>query len=633
MLSQRLLVLKGPAGSGKTSTVSLLARAKGLQIIPWHNPTVSESGIATALQQFNEFLIRGGEFESLDMLDDLTRKSSSNQGSQRVMLVEEFPTAMTRSSSVLDAFRSTLLQYLASAAQSAASGSKLESIQSHPPVVMIISETLISSSTALTDSFTAHRLLGPELSNHPLVTVIEFNPVAATFIQKAIDLVVKKEARDSKRRRIPGPAVMSKLAEVGDIRSAINSLEFFCARGDSPTDWSGTVASRAKKKDVSALTETEQNTLQLVSQRESTLDMFHAVGKVVYNKRDELRVSDTRVKPPPKPPDHLMHLYRLNPSQVNIDILLNETGTDIQTFVSTLHENYVLSCNGDDFVDAFDACSLSLSDSDILNPDSRSAHRSKATSQVNNGSLQSGNSDMLRQDEISFQVASRGIIFSLPYPVHRAVPIGARKQDAFKMFYPTSLRIWKPTEEIHDLLSFYISRECDAESSFNPRRSGNEGGVAAWQSRDLVLPTNSVLDVPMTEPRIRSLNTYTSEDSQVLEILPFLAKIKAVRKEDTSALRKITQFHGVHLSGEEPFEEDLETHPLSSKASRTNRTTLSEKVAAAHDSIKSQQAKMSKVIGVPLKRGSVNTSFPSETGIQADAMEKLYISDDDIQDD
>ena len=36
---QKLLILKGPAGSGKTTTISLLSKALNFEIAPWHNPS------------------------------------------------------------------------------------------------------------------------------------------------------------------------------------------------------------------------------------------------------------------------------------------------------------------------------------------------------------------------------------------------------------------------------------------------------------------------------------------------------------------------------------------------------------------------------------------------------------------
>jgi cell cycle checkpoint protein len=551
---RRLLILKGPAGTGKSTTVSLLSQILGVPTIPWNNPTAAEFGSTSSVAvQFSDFLNRSGQYGSLDFDGSAKIETTSTK---RILVVEEFPTNMTRSSAAVDSFRSVILQYVATSAPALPASFKQSTLDTHPPVIMIITETLLTSNTAATDSFTAHRLLGPDISNHPLVTIIEFNPVAPTFVTKALDLVIKKEARDSQRRRVPGPAVIQRLADMGDIRSAVNSLEFLCVRGDSNGDWSGTVAAKAKKagKDGVPLTSMEKQSLELVSQRETTLDMFHAVGKVVYNKREDPRIRDPRAEPPPKPPDHLKHFNKPKISQVDIEALLNETGTDIQTFLSTLHENYVLSCNGDGFVEALTACSEYMSDSDILNPDSRALTRSSRYG-VGTGipALQSGGTDMLRQDEISFQVATRGLLFSLPFPINRAAHPGGRKQDSFKMFYPASLRLWKPTEETESLIDLFMVAGQDAQQKASTTTAN---GVASWQQRiQGFLPQKSDKSTEMEGRKM----LIPSRDALILTQLPYMAKIKAGNR----MLTRITQFQGlnVEVSGEEPFEEDTELEP------------------------------------------------------------------------
>ena len=597
---RRLLILKGPAGSGKSTTVSLLSKSLGVPTIPWNNPTAAEFGSTSSVaMQFNEFLNRSGQYGSLDFDEPTNAQITSTK---RILVVEEFPTNMTRSSAAIDSFRSVVLQYVATSAPALPTAFKQSTLDTHPPVIMIVTETLLTSNTAATDSFTAHRLLGPEISNHPLVTITEFNPVAATFLTRALDLVIKKEARGSKRRRAPGPAVLQRLADMGDIRSAINSLEFLCVRGDSNGDWSGTVAAKAKKagKDGVPLTNMEKQSLELISQRETTLNMFHAVGKVVYNKREDPRIRDPRAEPPPKPPDHLRHLNKPKISQVDVEALLNETGTDIQTFLSTLHENYVLSCNGDGFVEAFTACSDYMSDSDILNPDSRALTRSSRYG-VGTGipPLQSGGTDMLRQDEISFQVATRGLLFSLPFPVNRAAHPGGRKQDSFKMFYPASLRLWKPTEETESLINLFMVAGHDAEQKASTTTTN---GVASWQQRSqgafLSLKGDKAMEMEgrtMLPP---------SRDALTLTQLPYMAKIKPGNR----MLTRITQFHGlnVEVSGEEPFEDD--TEPEAPKPSMLAR-------------LSQPQSKMMPPPKLP--------AAPS----QEVELERLYLTDDDILDD
>lgn len=502
--------------------------------------------------QFEEFLNRGGNFGSLDFADEDEKLvyDSQSHGRKRILVVEEFPAILTRLSSALQNFRSTIVRFLAMNATSF----PLSQTAGFPPVVMIISETSLASSSSSIDSFTAHRLLGPEISQHPGVSIIEFNPVAPTFISKALDLVIKKEARSSQRRRIPGPAVLKQLSEMGDVRSAISSLEFLCLKGDTSSDWSGRVAAKTKRslKDASqALTSMEKDSLEMITQRESSLGMFHAVGKVVWNKREEPSVLNE--PQPTPPPPHLQYLHRPKISQVVTDTLIDETGTDAQTFVAALHENYLLSCDGDDFVDTLDDCIAHLSDSDLLSAES--SHRVVQGSRRfgGGGGFSSGvgaSIDILRQDEISFHTATRGLIFSLPYPVkRRAHPSrtqnntsgsnggggSLRTNDAHKMFYPTSLRLWRAREEITDELELWQTRLLQGGGSTDllgqshnnlisktptPSRSVN-----SWASRNALLHNNNNISQPtLSEPEPQFQTRLSTRD--LLEThLPYLSQI------------------------------------------------------------------------------------------------------------
>ncbi|RMZ91550.1 hypothetical protein DV736_g1205, partial [Chaetothyriales sp. CBS 134916] len=540
---QRLLLLKGPAGSGKTTTISLLASVLGFQAISWQNPVAYDAGGAGSVAaQFDDFLNRGGRFVSLSFEDEA---HALQRNIRPVLLVKEFP-ASTRSSGV-DSFRNIIQHFLARPAATPTGPFRAQESSSGPPLVMVISETLLSSSTAFSDSFTAHRLLGPEILTHSLVNVIEFNPVAPTFVSKALDLVIRKEARDSGRRRMPGPAVIQHLTEMGDVRNAVNTLEFLCIR-NLDSDWSGTVAAKTKKsKAGTSMTDMEKNSLQLLSQRETTLDMFHAAGKIMYNKRDDPRITDSGPDPPPKPPDHLMQLHRPKVSQVDIDVLLNETGTDIQTFISTLHENYVLSCNGDSFVDSFEACAEALSGSDILNPDSRRQLRSRSglnSSAAVQANIAATSSDALRQDEISFHAATRGLLFHLPYPVNRAGMANGRKSDAFKMFYPVGLRLWKSTEEIDSLIGLFAGSAALLPTPKAASVSASSGGVATWRTPSFggVHSTSDYYssDVDDAGHDLENGNPYPpqlSRNALVLDILPHLALI---RKQDDDDVTETT---------------------------------------------------------------------------------------------
>lgn len=633
---QRLLVLRGPAGSGKTTTISLLSKAMGYDIVEWKNPLGFEytaQGYTSMGAQFEDFLGRGDKFGTLD-LDDApeiprTTKDSKVSSRRRILLIEEFPSTLSWTSPAFAAFRLSLQRYLAANVQPHRTNSlsKRVGIESSPPVVIIVSETLLGTTTAISDNFTVHRLLGPEICNHPGTSIIEFNRIAPTFMSKALDLIVKKEARHSKRKRIPGPAVLKKFSEMGDVRSAISSLEFLCLRDDTG-DWGGRVAAKMKRSDRNgvALTTMERESLEMVTQREASLGIFHAVGKVVYNKREDAALApEGSIKLPP-PPEHLRHHERPKISQVSIDDLINETGTDIQTFISALHENYVPSCDGPSFTDCLEGCIESLSESDILGRTTRQSLQASRTGVgAARGAFQGNGAsiDTLRQDEISFQVAVRGLLFALPYPVKRRVAqtgSGGRAGDAHKMFFPTSLQLWRQVEEVEGLVNVWMRRWLNPSPTTAAAGDGSgmlskSEGVESWSSRQITRAAFADQEDHTHQPAMTV--TMMSRDDALLQQLPYLTMILGDKAEATE-LRKITQFQGAGPQRDYIPDDDVD-----------GLDGLIESWAIDRDPWipRKQETQWRK------QQNSSSTFGPKLPPPVGELTEKLILSDDDIEDD
>ncbi|KAF2831532.1 hypothetical protein CC86DRAFT_366882 [Ophiobolus disseminans] len=645
---KRLLLLKGPAGSGKTATIGLLAKELGINMHEWKNPTSSIStseGFVSATAQFEDFVGRAGAFGSLTF-DEPTpaapkATSSTNSRQKQLVLVEEFPNTFARASSAVQSFRSSVLNFLAANTVSATAffSGQAGPQQSVTPVVMIISETLLSTNTAAADSFTAHRLLGPEILTHPSVSVIEFNPIATTFMTKALDLMVVKEARQSGRKKTVGPQVIQRLAELGDVRSAASSLEFLCLRGDDAEGWGAKVNFTKKKgpKDI-PITKMEKESLELVTQRESTLGIFHAVGRVVYNKR----LPESTEAPVPQPPNFLPEYRRPKASEVNVDTLIDELGTDTQTFVAALQENYVLSCGGADSeetMDSIEGCIEALSDADLLSPDRFGAGSGRRN-------LQGTNADNLRQDEMCFQTSVRGLLFNLPSPVKRLAPppgvMGmkakgqgaaavASKGNAFVMYYPASLRIWKQQEEIGGLLEMWILRaqrgELFATTALAPKFATATGGVNTWRKNISFVQSPSTRDsksAPEDQPPSVLLGSGGSARFEMLlERLPYLTTI--LRKSrmpppPTAAtireIQKVTSFTGSGVLGAPEDEEG-----------DSQETAMGEHEEWATDKPAGVSPKKQRV-GIAAKSLQEESAIPGlvEKGAS------LMLSDDDIED-
>jgi len=664
-MRQRLLVLKGAAGSGKTTTLRMLARELRCEVLEWRNPAnsfgvISGQGYQSAAAQFEEFLGRGGKFGQLDVESDgatpppMPPPSATNgnglgrEAEKRLILVEEFPNTFMRSSAGLTGFRNAIIQFLA--ANTPAMVGYGSSYNSEPvtPVVMVISETLLTTTSASADSFTAHRLLGPEILRHPGTGVIEFNPVAPTFLTKALELVVQKEARKSGRRRTPGPLVLQRLGEIGDIRNAISSLEFLCVKGDDEADWGSKVAFTKPKrgsKGVPALTKGEQDSLELVSQREATLGIFHAVGKVVYNKRSDYPAGSAEAAAETLP-DYMAHLSRPKRSEVAVDALIDEIGTDTHTFISALHENYALSCeqssplDPNSSLDYINGCLDYLSDSDLLYPSSDIFFGGRGFGGGYMG--KDSGSHILRQDEMAFQVAVRGLLFSLPSPVKRQTHPTGRGGDAFKMFYPTYLKLWRSKEELEGLVDVWSTKMLKGEDGGpGPPTQGfvKDGSSAFRKAGSTALPASQAPssttrqadkpDAHSPPPPLLSLGSAARQEL-LLERLPYMAHIARRRRCTFGTMRgrdleKIVAFQGIGPLG----------------AGEDEGEDADEESGGGTGGADSWATDKPTEEGTPRKKRGLGSILSGRTGKGKSELEEaaslplqsLVISDDDIEDD
>ncbi|KAI9713301.1 MAG: hypothetical protein M1812_006660 [Candelaria pacifica] len=634
-----LLVLRGPSGSGKSVTVSLLSQALDLDLLEWRNPFGSTSAFersSSTSAQFEEFISRSGTFGKLEFFGasdegERSRQKASNPtfdyARRRAILIEEFPNTFARSHDVLQSFQNTILQFLASSTSSSAPLST-----SFTPLIMIISETLLNTTTAIADSFTAHCLLGTQILNHPGASVIDFNPVAATFITKALELTIQKEAQVSGRKQKPGAAVLKKLGEVGDIRSAVSSLEFLCLRGDKDGDWGGKTALHKSKKGKGSveLTAMERDSLEIITQREASLGIFHAVGKVVYNKREEALTQEPGAVVSIGSPEHLSHHKRPKRSQVSVENLYEETGTDTQTFIAALHENYIPSC---DSLESVDACAEAFSQSDLLSLNWDSGFRSGiAGIGLGRGSSHSVGNDSLRQNEICFQMAVRGILFSLPSPVSRrgstytghgsqSIRGGGGKGDAFRMLYPMSTRLWRQMQETESIVGLLILRTANGDLSsealgYNNCHSENSG-VESWKT----IVQGRFGPDPIQKGNGNESPTViggggSARREMILERLPYMAKIQRGGSKPLPSLtdiEKVVLFRGTSWQEDSIPEVDDELTPTAEWAMdrEGDRTIPPWKPLLPQHSA-----------------GGLSLRVPVSAAVQ-----KLVLSDDDIEED
>ncbi|KAF8154728.1 Rad17 cell cycle checkpoint protein-domain-containing protein [Crassisporium funariophilum] len=368
---RRILALTGPAGTGKTSTIRVLAREMGFEILEWRNAMgetsskafdsySSQPSSSTGLQpdfdadyeglfsKFEAFMTRASTCHNIFETASEAKTLQSDRRRQ-IILLEELPNVLHPKTQTQ--FHEALHALVISR-------------PSNPPVPVVI----IISDAGLRGEATDERMadghgwgkdktqvvdvrtvLSKDLLGGPYVTEIGFNPIAPTLLRKAVQALLNTRftSTSSKSGIAPSKEVVDIIVESanGDIRSAIMALQFSC-RVDIPGGRKK--GSQRGRKMI----------MEAVTRREQSLALFHLIGKVLYNKRkgdppsasatakDLLRERDidALLKDPTKLPPHLAHHERRT-SRVDVDMLYADSPIDTSLFSLYIHQNYTQYCN------------------------------------------------------------------------------------------------------------------------------------------------------------------------------------------------------------------------------------------------------------------------------------------------
>ncbi|KAF9043827.1 Rad17-domain-containing protein [Hymenopellis radicata] len=344
---RRVLALTGPAGTAKTTTMRILARELDFEILEWGSAAGHNSSLFgndqfspdydddTLFVKFESFLARASSCQNL-----FTGSSSSSSRSKRqVVLLEDLPNILHNDTKTR--FHDTLQSLVTSGGE-------------YPvPLVFIISDAGLrgeaSDERLATGSWgkdnngvvDIRTVIPSNLLHGPYVTQIRFNPIAATFLKKALQALLKRHFGSSGQ---PTKEVLDLVVESanGDIRSAINALQFSCARQNS------------KKR---SKTREKLTVMESVTRREQSLALFHLIGKVLYNKRkgdpptpsasakdiQKEKDLDAQLKDPPPLPKFLSE-HKRRTSRVDVDKLYADSPIDSSLFSLYIHQNYTQFC-------------------------------------------------------------------------------------------------------------------------------------------------------------------------------------------------------------------------------------------------------------------------------------------------
>uniref|UniRef100_A0A0P6IXY2 Cell cycle checkpoint protein RAD17 n=1 Tax=Heterocephalus glaber TaxID=10181 RepID=A0A0P6IXY2_HETGA len=373
-----ILLITGPPGCGKTTTIKILSKEHGIEVQEWINPVLPdfqkddfkeifnfESSFHTFPYQsqivvFKEFLLRATKYNKLQMLGDDLRTD------KKIILVEDLPNQFYRDSHTLHEVLRKYVQI------------------GRCPLIFIISDSVSGDN---------HRLLFPkEIQEECSISNISFNPVAPTIMMKFLSRIVTMEAnKNGGKIIVPDKTSLELLCHgcSGDIRSAINSLQFSSSKGESSlwprkkgvslkSDVALSKSKRRKKPDKVF----ENQEIQAVGGKDVCLFLFRALGKILYCKRAPLTELDS-----PRLPSHLSE-YERDTLLVQPEEVVEMSHMPGELFNLYLHQNYI-----DFFVEVDDLVRASefLSFADILSGDwnTHSSLRAYSTSVATRGVIHS----------------------------------------------------------------------------------------------------------------------------------------------------------------------------------------------------------------------------------------------------
>ncbi|XP_030579352.1 cell cycle checkpoint protein RAD17 isoform X2 [Archocentrus centrarchus] len=354
-----ILLLMGPSGCGKTATVHALSLEMGFRVQEWINPTNLEpysssqhewrmNGFSYSSQtsQFEEFLTRANKYSCLKMAGD------GGVTDKKLILVEDLPNQFYRQPGSL---HDILRRFVRT---------------SRYPLVFIVSDSLSGDSSS--------RFLFPKDIQEELgISSISFNPVAPTAMMKVLTCISTLEAGKSCGRMcIPDQSVLETLCSgsSGDIRSAINSLQFSCLPGTSlekdlwrtKKDRLGISRCRAGVRTNQRKKKSKQEEEQAIGGKDASLFLFRALGKILHCKRGNHDSAEgTEGGLGRGLPSHLLHHHR-EELLVDPESVVERSHMSGEFFSLYLHQNYL------DFfsvLEDVERASEYLSDADLLTAD------------------------------------------------------------------------------------------------------------------------------------------------------------------------------------------------------------------------------------------------------------------------
>ncbi|KAK4685335.1 cell cycle checkpoint protein, partial [Tremellales sp. Uapishka_1] len=496
---KRILLLTGPAGTGKTTSVRLIAQQMGLEVLEW-GEGVEESSLGwgfdreSSTAKFTTFLARHS-YPSLPTSSTSSTSSSSAQPQKpRILLMTSLPNLSHYATK--ETFHQALLSFCKTYSSSSC---PLVIVHSDAGMGGRAEESWMERDRGGREG--AIEVVGKDVKDGPWCFELDFIPLANTFITKALSRVVQLAIPLPKNR--PSASTLQLLAHTsnGDLRSAINSLQLLCKRSIGPG-----VKSGSKRKNREEDDEEEARTakrtgkgsrggkgakldvsrdlrlvLDAVTRREQSLGLFHALGKVFYNKRwskrrtiqggdtdpsinpglndpgedeqDQEEISRVRkmVDPDPLPPS--LGEHERHKSMIDMETFIPTIPVDASSFALWIHQSIYSFCN--------DIEEASMAADNICS------------------------ADIMRTDDDFWQSSPQAIAYSLHLTIRGALmalpsPVPRNKQKVLKPQFFEAFRSERDNAQLLNTATGYMVTKGIAASTLLSERDFHEEGEAPW---------------------------------------------------------------------------------------------------------------------------------------------------------
>lgn len=317
----RILVVSGPSGSGKSTSVKLLAHSIMKSKINLMKRRMIGSEISDSISsdindnfiiEFNILKSSHRGISSTSYFSEFLNQCKMLTGlNERCIVIEELPNLFHRDT-LID-FQTSILNWIES-----------DSNFHLPPMIICITEFDIENdldwnngtSFTIENTVKVETVLGYKVMQYENIgwKRIKFNRVAKTFLKKALNRVLSLEEIQTNKIIERKVDVLSSL---GDIRNAINALEFWY------------------KFQYNAENLLNDNT----GSKETALDIFHSIGKIIYGTKHEKEEFEDFKK---RHNNANITSDQLDPEIITIDNVSNEIMSHLIRFNLCCLENYSL---------------------------------------------------------------------------------------------------------------------------------------------------------------------------------------------------------------------------------------------------------------------------------------------------